>query len=328
MSAPILDATELRQAYAAREQMAAQRAQQMAQAAELQPLQVDQLRQNMLAKRMAMQDDQQRRNALMQYGASGSINALAMADPKLAAQMRMQETASNQRNALARENMQGRNALMQQQIAARSGAGRPPPGYRPTPDGNLEAIPGGPADLKQQGVLNQDTAALTGGINSFDRLATAANEALKHPGLAGITGLRGALPNIPGSDAADAQAKLNTLKSQVGFGVLQDMRNNSKTGGALGAVSDAEGKRLEANLAALENAQSETQMRDSLQKIVDYSAGAKDRLRGAYNLKHGDKAPAGTQTTAAPKGPAVGAVERGYRFKGGNPADQASWEKI
>lgn len=170
--------------------------------------------------------------------------------------------------------------------AALAGAGKVPPGYRQTPDGNLQAIPGGPADTKLQGALNQDTATLQGSTNSMDRLATAANEALNHPGLQGITGLRGAIPNIPGSAAADAQAKLSTLKSQVGFGVLQDMRNNSKTGGALGSVSDAEGKRLEANLAALENAQSTDQMKDSLRKIIQYTGEAKDRLRNAFNMKH------------------------------------------
>ncbi|HSB98130.1 MAG TPA: hypothetical protein VLC91_16840, partial [Spongiibacteraceae bacterium] len=50
-----------------------------------------------------------------------------------------------------------------------------------------------------------------------------------------------------------------------------------------------EGKRLEANLAALENAQSVEQMKDSLKKIIEYSQGAKERLRGAYNLKHGNQ---------------------------------------
>lgn len=169
-----------------------------------------------------------------------------------------------------------------------SETGKVPSGYRMTPDGNLQAIPGGPADLKLAGAFNQDTAALTGSTNSFDRLSTAANELLNAKGLSGITGIKGSFPNVPGTSAADAQAKLDTLKSQVGFGVLQDMRNNSKTGGALGSVSDAEGKRLEANLAALDKAQSEGQMRESLQKIIDYSEQAKGRLRDAYNLKHGD----------------------------------------
>ena len=184
----------------------------------------------------------------------------------------------------------------------RAPASKAPAGYRATADGNLEAIPGGPADLKLQGAFNQDTAALSGSTSAMDRLETAANEAMNHPGLGGITGISSMFPNIPGGDAADAQAKLNTLKSQVAFGVLQDMRNNSKTGGALGAVSDSEGKRLEANLAALENAQSEEQMKESLKKIIEYTQGAKDRLRSAYNLRHGGK----TQPAQSEAAPAVG----------------------
>ncbi len=176
-------------------------------------------------------------------------------------------------------------------------AGKAPPGYAWGPvgqDGNptMIAVKGGPADTKLAGVLNADTMALTNSISSFDRLGAAANQVLNHPGLPGITGLKGALPNIPGGAAADAQALLGTLKSQIGFGVLQDMRNNSKTGGALGNVSDAEGKRLESNLAALEKSQSLEQFQTSLRQILDYSEKAKDRMREAYNLKHGDVRPA------------------------------------
>lgn len=167
--------------------------------------------------------------------------------------------------------------------------GKPPVGYRTTQNGDLQAIPGGPADQKLQGSFNADTAQLTGSISGFDRLASAANEVLKHPGLDGITGWRGKIPNAPGTDAANAEALLGTLKSQVGFGVLQDMRNNSKTGGALGSVSDAEGKRLESNLAALDKAQSPEQFRAQLTKIVEYSEQAKDRMRDSFNLKHRDK---------------------------------------
>jgi hypothetical protein len=198
-------------------------------------------------------------------------------------------------SAIAENRAQAGNAvasaeLHRIQATNERGGGKPPPGYRWKADGTMEAIPGGPADLKIQGQFNQDTAALNGSLNNFDRLAAAANEVLNHPGLNGITGVRGVIPNIPGTAAADAQAKLNTLKSQVGFGVLQDMRNNSKTGGALGAVSDAEGKRLEANLAALENAQSVEQMRDSLKKIVEYAGSARGRVSDAYNLKHSGQA--------------------------------------
>lgn len=166
-----------------------------------------------------------------------------------------------------------------------------PSGYRRTATGNLEAIPGGPADQKIAGQYNADIAQLQSSQADLDRLAASANELLKTSNLGRITGLTGIFPNVPGMEGADAQAKLNTLKSQIGFGVLQAMRNASKTGGALGNVSDAEGKRLEANLAALENAQSEKQMRESLQKIVDFSTQAKDRLAAAFNMRHNPNNP-------------------------------------
>jgi hypothetical protein len=166
---------------------------------------------------------------------------------------------------------------------------KPPSGYRPTAEGNLEAIPGGPADTKLQGQLNQDTANLNESMNSMDRLASEANAIKEHPGLEGITGIRGAIPNIPGTAAANAQARLDTLKSQVAFGVLQNMRNNSKSGGALGQVSNIEEKMLQDNLAGLSKSQSAPEYRAALQRIIDYTSGAKDRLRAAYNLKHGTK---------------------------------------
>lgn len=171
---------------------------------------------------------------------------------------------------------------------------KPPAGYRFVPDGNLEAIPGGPADTKLQGAYNQDTAQLQSSTSNFDRLASTANAILNHPGLAGITGIRGKVPDIPGTAAADARALLATLKSQVAFDVLQDMRNNSKTGGALGNVSDAEGKRLENNLAALDTSQGIDQFKKQVGQIIEFANSAKGRLQDAYNLKHkGASAPSG-----------------------------------
>ena len=232
-------------------------------------------------------------DATLREGGANARHAAPSGGNLLSAQTALQNhlTPSGSAQLGAQTTMRGQNltdARAQQTLAQ----GRTPPGFRATPEGNLQAIPGGPADTKLQGVFNQDTGVLTSSTASMDRLATAANEALNHPGLAGTAGLRGAIPNIPGTQAADAAALLNTLKSQVAFGVLQDMRNNSKTGGALGNVSDAEGKRLEANLAALEKSQSVDQLRNSLKKIVDYTQGAKDRLREAFNIKHSGKAAA------------------------------------
>jgi len=176
-------------------------------------------------------------------------------------------------------------------------ATKPPPGYRSSAAGDLEAIPGGPADVKLQGQFNQDTGALNSMQSDMDRLAAEANRLKEHPGLSKATGAMGWVPGvggtltIPGTDAANFKAGLQTLQSQVAFGVLQNMRNNSKTGGALGQVSDKEGQLLAANLAAIDRAQSPEEFRNALDRIITYTDGAKDRLRSAYNMKHGDQVP-------------------------------------
>jgi hypothetical protein len=206
--------------------------------------------------------------------------------------------------------------------SASNASARPPAGYRTTPDGNLEAIPGGPADTKIQGQFNQDTATLTGSKAQLDRLAEAANKLMKAPGLERIYGLQGKLPNVPGMAGADAQAQLETLKSQIGFSVLQAMRDASKTGGALGAVTEKELGFLQNNLATLDKAQSVEQARESLQAIIKFTQDSKERLGMAYNMRHGQRA------AQKPAAPAVGEVRQGYRFKGGNPADRNSWEQV
>lgn len=130
-------------------------------------------------------------------------------------------------------------------------------------------------------------SALSGTVADLDRMASAVQKVLRAPGLGRITGVMGAIPDIPGSDAANARADLDALKSQIGFAVLQKMRSMSPTGGALGSVSDAEGRRLEANLASLDTAQSESQLRQRLSDILDYIQSSKSNLSDAYSEQFG-----------------------------------------
>jgi hypothetical protein len=103
-----------------------------------------------------------------------------------------------------------------------------------------------------------------------------------------VTGWESKFPSFPGGEAAGVQARLNTLKSQVGFNVLQAMREASKTGGALGAVSDRENELLQNNLAALDQAQSLGDFKKQLGKIKEYVTGAKQRLSGAYKQMYNE----------------------------------------
>lgn len=127
--------------------------------------------------------------------------------------------------------------------------------------------------------------------SALDRLAAEATAIMNDPALGRITGVVGAFPNIPGTGASDVEARLETLKSQAGFNVLQNMRDMSKTGGALGNVSNFEIQALQNNLSALDTKQSPEAFRASLQRIIDFATDSKNRLGNAYKEQYGEDAP-------------------------------------
>lgn len=133
---------------------------------------------------------------------------------------------------------------------------------------------------------NTDTANYRNSNANLDRLANAAQELRDHPGLSHITGMFGAFPNVPGGVGADATAKLGNLKSQTAFNVLQTLRDSSKTGGALGQVSNYEEQLLQDNIAALDRAQSLPEYQAQLNKIIQYTNDAKGRLTQAFQGKY------------------------------------------
>lgn len=75
------------------------------------------------------------------------------------------------------------------------------------------------------------------------------------------------LSGVPTTEAKYFKGQLDTLKSNIAFGELTAMREASKTGGALGQVSDKEGQLLQSALGSLDQAQSETQVKAQLEKI-------------------------------------------------------------
>jgi hypothetical protein len=86
-----------------------------------------------------------------------------------------------------------------------------------------------------------------------------------------VTGLWGnALKNIPGTSSADLKNSINTIYASIGFDKLQNIRKQSKTGGALGAVSDRELALLKASLGSLEQSQSAEQFKKNLMRVKDH----------------------------------------------------------
>ncbi len=75
------------------------------------------------------------------------------------------------------------------------------------------------------------------------------------------------LSGVPTSGARNFAAELDTLKSSIAFNELTAMREASKTGGALGQVSDREIKLLSSALGALDQGQSVENFKAQLEKI-------------------------------------------------------------
>jgi hypothetical protein len=133
------------------------------------------------------------------------------------------------------------------------------------------------------------------------------------------------ISKIGGTPANDVRALVDTVKANAGFAELQKMRDNSPTGGALGQVSEREIAYLQATIGNMEQSQTADQFKDNLRRVKNaYS----DIIHGAGNgprekLGFQDKKQSGPK--AAPQ---VGHIEQGYRFKGGDPANRNSWEKV
>jgi len=83
------------------------------------------------------------------------------------------------------------------------------------------------------------------------------------------TGMGSLIAAIPGTPAANFRADVNTLAANIAFGELTAMREASKTGGALGAVSEKELALLESALGSLDRAQSPAQFKESLNTIKE-----------------------------------------------------------
>ena len=92
------------------------------------------------------------------------------------------------------------------------------------------------------------------------------------------------LGNIPGTKARDFKAEMDTLKANIAFGELTEMRNASKTGGALGQVSDREATLLQSTLGALDLGQSPEHLKKQLTKIkssIEKWQKIKEKISGA-----------------------------------------------
>jgi len=122
-------------------------------------------------------------------------------------------------------------------------------------------------------------------INAVDQLS-------ELPGLTAATGASAVFDPrnfLPGTDAGDANFKLANIKNKVFINTLQSMREMSKTGGAVGNVSDKEGDRLENAIVALQSSQTEKQFMVELANLRRVTVEGQQRLQNALQAEYGSR---------------------------------------
>jgi hypothetical protein len=232
---------------------------------------------------------------------------------------RVQEGISAGNLGVARGNL----GLRKQELEAGGGAGKAPAGYRWGAGGSLEFIPGGPADPanKRGGEPTEDEKRSAG-------LAVRMEAALKKVGEVTATNKGAAKPEV-------------TAEILRGVPMIGEPLANVATSEDRQRVDTAQIDALDAALTlATGAAYTKEQLRglaksyfpqigddtktvadkeERLRTVIESARIRAGRSSGAIDAALG----AGKQ----PGVPAVGTVQGGYRFKGGNPADQNNWEK-
>lgn len=145
-------------------------------------------------------------------------------------------------------------------------AGRPPLSFN---EWDLQSKKAGATTVNVGGAAPADVAAhnkdvKTDNVNEVigDIRNTMSGATLPTTGMVGSL-----LSSVGGTAAGDVAANVATLKAAASFSSLQAMRDASKTGAALGAVSDTEIKLLSAELANLEQSQSQEQFLRNLDRF-------------------------------------------------------------
>lgn len=100
-------------------------------------------------------------------------------------------------------------------------------------------------------------------------------------------GVGGTLSVVPATDARNLAAKLTSIKANLGFDRLQQMRQESPTGGALGGVAIQELNALQSTVASLDQLQGADQLGRALDKVEMHYTNWRNAVEQAANPQGG-----------------------------------------
>lgn len=157
---------------------------------------------------------------------------------------------------------------------------------------------------KQQERLDKKESAKAAALNHAQKVMGDVTDARQLVG--GLTtGLVGKGTSfVPGTDAYNLNQRLLTLKANLGFDRLQQMREASPTGGALGQVAVQELNALQATVGSLEIGQDRKELEKNLEKIEHHYNNWMRTTQGLPALSLDEfkktKAPAAAPAPSAP----------------------------
>jgi phage tail tube protein FII len=119
---------------------------------------------------------------------------------------------------------------------------------------------------KKQDAIDAQLASAEGVVRGTQTVLGKVEEADKLVGKA-TTGIGSYLSIVPGTSARELSSAIATIKSRLGFDQLQQMRNASPTGGALGQVAVKELEALQAAVSSLDQGLSPEALKRNLGQI-------------------------------------------------------------
>ncbi|HFW1649264.1 TPA: DNA transfer protein [Salmonella enterica subsp. enterica serovar Montevideo] len=148
------------------------------------------------------------------------------------------------------------------------------------------------ADVRQKAEIARADrqAAAQGAVDTFSTALDSLNEIEQSPGLSKAVGIRSAFPTVPGSDAANFEARLDTFKAQTFLPMVQSLKG-------MGALSDAEGKKLSDAVGALSPKMSEKAFRDSIGKIRNQLENKLSTVKKQFDYQEPVQNTSGQQST-------------------------------
>ena len=156
---------------------------------------------------------------------------------------------------------------------------------RLTPASAMESLT--PKEIQnREAKYPQATTAVKTFQTSAEKLATDLETLADSKGLEGITGVIGGRTPAITKDARAAEALFKSIVARGGFNELQNLRNASPTGGALGNISNAEGQQLKNAFAPLELTQNASDLKAALKRAAVETRASANRIKETYDLTY------------------------------------------